>query len=350
MDNQQNNSSNNNLNNLEANTMASDTQSIKTQGGNEPKPYAPQENKQSERSNPNDVFTPPSVPDSSSDQGNVPPNEPPQKISSDNSGDNGPLPPKKPGNKTFLIILVSIIVIGVAIAGYIILSSDNPEVEVPVVEEEVVDEEEVINEGEVIDEGEVVDEEVEEEVITEEPHSSLFSTPADSVENVELNPVDIVSIKQAIDYGSSEEETLREIVMRDSNGQLVGFSSVVQAIAPTVFTEEVTSLFNKDATFYVHSNSDGGWFGVVASLSDDANLEEVQEAVKLLEGSTNETRNFYSSNPGTEGSWADGSAQGVTTRYITFGDSSAAFNYGWSGNALIIGTSYQSFSEVVNRL
>lgn len=121
-------------------------------------------------------------------------------------------------------------------------------------------------------------------------------------------------------------------------------------LSPTVFTDSVTSQFNQDATIVTYTNDQGSWFGIVASLNEEADAQSVKNQVSSIENNISEVKNFFFSDPGSEGNWADGGAGNVSSRYITFGDGNAAFNYGWDGNTLVIGTSYSTFQQIVNHL
>lgn len=364
------------LENLEARTMRSDIESIQNQGGGEPKPYIPKEPVELSQGEPQKEVPPPQMPGAFpplSEGGGgftneqfVPP--PSQQITPEQiMGEE--YPPKKSNKKTFVIALIVIIGVGLGATAYFIFLPSGPispatplvepqpsvggaatetpaEIEVPAVPTE---------EGEVEGSATSVPEEVVEEPSTTtgipaKNHISLLKTAADTVAEINLPSLDLASFASALDFSPTEVPFTREVVFVDQEGNLVKFGDLASLLSPTVFSPEVAELFEPDATFFTYTNQDGTWFGLVAKLKEGADQSAAKNQIKDLETNLSEVKNFFLENPGAENTWKDGRAGTVSSRYITFTKKGSAFNYGWSGNLLIIGTSYPAFQEVINRL
>ncbi len=318
--------------------------------------------------------------------------EPPQEGGSDVT----PIGPEKKvdkgkGNKKLFIgILVAIIVLGILAAVYFfvlpMLSSnegapadennqpaatatttedgeEGGEVDVPTVpsaDEEATpaDEEQTDNttttETDTEDESQDVEEEEEtaDEGTSEIPansHQTLFASPADSTVEKVVSTVSLDSVKNALKISSTEVPLFREIVLTDEDENIIQADELLGVFGPEVFTE-VKDKFQADPTVYTYTDDSGTWMGMILQAKSSANLDDVKSKVSVIEDSVATVKNFFLNEVGAETSWKDGGVGDVTSRYLSLGSGNASFNYGWSGDKLIISTSYQSFKEAVNKM
>lgn len=313
--------------------------------------------------------------------GDQPPMKPPQNFDqSDIEGDEYP-PEDKSNKKLFIILLIVILALGAAVAVYFLFLSPSEQPTTPAVDDTQDQQQEQVDENETdseetdnesnnsvdvptvptattSDEDEQATDENQQEETNEtqtseipaDSHESLLSTPADNEESVTLSSVNLSSITSELNQSPTETALFTEWVLQDESNNLVTFSELAGMLSPTVFTDGVASQFNQDATVVTYTNDQGSWLGIVASLNEGADAQAVNDQISSIEGNVSEVKNFFFSDPGAENSWADGGAGNVSSRYITFGDGNAAFNYGWDGNTLVIGTSYSTFQEIVNHL
>ena len=146
--------------------------------------------------------------------------------------------------------------------------------------------------------------------------------------------------------------SLTEIVYKDSNGNLTKFSDILNGTLGLDITSNpaLASAFNdQTATGLVYTDANGTrWLGFAAQLTSGANASAAfQQSFEAIASYSN----LFASDPGTIQTWKDGQIAGVTgNRYLLFGNSGFAIDYGWVGNKLVIMTSYSGFKEAVNRL
>jgi hypothetical protein len=407
--------------------MNSDQNSIKEQGGGEPKPFTPenvgqnnqnqgvptppqnlpkkedtpfgeQNNQENPFQNLNGGFKeeaespfPPSNQEAPADEGVFPPQPKTPEPQVDEGGVK-PIGPektvskeKKGSNKLFIGILIAIIVIGILVAGYLFVlpmfsgdknpegnpvtenqenanneeseqsaenvnneENEGDEVDVPTVPAGGEEEQENIENNEE-NEGDEVDEPEEISGIPVDSHKSLFSTPADSVVEKIISPLNLENVKQALKISDTEIALFREMILTDESENIIKAGELLNLLAPTSFAE-AKSEFQDDPTIYTYTNDSGTWMGLVLQLKSSADLESIKSEITKIESNTNEVTNFFLTETGQASLWKDGGAGDITSRYLSFGSGNNSFNYGWSGNKLIISTSYQSFKEGVNKL
>lgn len=291
---------------------------------------------------------------------------------------------KKPsGKKLFISLLVVIIVIGVIAAGYFFVYPkfignkdsetgvlENPDVNdnqgeaaveeeggfevptVPAADEEVAPEEEEetppAEEEETVPEEETQPEEQGE--IPAESHVSIFSSPADSTVTKEMASVSLTELKTALEISPTEVPLFREVVLTDTEGNIIRSEEILAVIAPNTFTEAVRGDINSDPTVFTYTDDGGTWMGLALEAKSSADLDSLKSSVSGIESSISEVKNFFLSDPGTETSWKSGASGGVTSRYLSFSEEGASFNYGWSGDILLISGSYSTFGKAVSQL
>jgi hypothetical protein len=285
----------------------------------------------------------------------------------------------KPGKKLFISLLVVILVVGLLAVGYFFVypefiksdsdlengSESEIEESTPAegaetegIESEATSEEEDFDvpmgpaeEGEDdLEEEESAEESAETGEIPSDNHISLFSTPADSTVKKVLATVNLENIKSALEISSTEVPIFREIILTDEEDNLIQSAELLSVIAPNTFSSEIQESVEADSTLFTYTDEGGTWFGLVLNAKSSADLAQLKSSISQIEENTSEVKNFFLSDPGSETSWKDGSAHGVASRYLSFSAENASFNYGWSGNALIISGSYSSFGEAINHL
>ncbi len=344
------------LKNIHVRTMNSDIKSIKEQGGGEPKPYTPSPQQfppSQPASQTPGVFQPPQV------EPIKPPEKPPQEPVQVMGGE-APVPPKS-NKKVFVTLLVVLIIIAVGVAAYFFLPAllggeDENGVTLPQEEEFTESEEEfevpVFEPEEEQAEGAEGAEGAEEGTgkVPAEFHVSLFTAPTDTTAFIEPASLDLEGVKNALTLSPTEVPLFREVVLKDAEGNMLPFKTVVQIFAPTVFTDLLVEMFESDITFFTYTDDDGTWLGFAARITEGVEKTEAENQVALLENNVAELQNFYLESPGSSGVWKDGSVGDITSRYLTFEQADMAFNYGWANNVLLISTSYPVFQEAEGRL
>ncbi len=204
-------------------------------------------------------------------------------------------------------------------------------------------------EPENVEEGE---EETEGEGTSEIPansHQTLFASPADSTVEKVVSTVNLENVKNALRLSSTEVPLFREVVLTDEDENIIQANELLNVFGSEVFSE-VKDKFQADPTVYTYTDGSGTWMGLILQIKSSVDLEDTKTKVSTIENNVATVKNFFLSEVGAETSWKDGGVGDVTSRYLSLGDGNASFNYGWSGNKLIISTSYQSFKEAVNKM
>jgi hypothetical protein len=181
-----------------------------------------------------------------------------------------------------------------------------------------------------------------------ESHKSLFKIPADATLELDVNTVELSSLRQAFDQSPAPVAVLKELVLKENN-VFVKTAQLMALLLPSVFTSDVTSAFESDATIFEYQNDKGVWPGFVFKLNAQSDPASIKSKVAALE-SSQDIANFYLKNPGTAGAWKTGQTGNVQNRYTIFAGTGYALNYGWLGDKLIISTSYDGFKEALRRL
>lgn len=363
--------------NVDVRTYSSDVKSVADSGGGAPKPYVPETPppapKMPEPAAPspivksepkqtfNEVF--PSV-----SQGGQEAAPAPMNLDSGNMANMATegMKPKKSSKGLFMGILAVIIIAGLIALGYffvypIFFGGEVEEVaEVPVAPAAEVPAEPsvpTVPEVPTVTEGES---EVEATVPAEESeipsvpaaslvHSSLFKSAADATADVTLAELSVSAYQSSMEFTTAEVPVLKELVFKKGGGDVATFNDIAGILLPGLFAADLNQSFEEDFTFFTYTDSKGTWPGFVAKLKEGSTLADVQTEVANLESSGN-LANLYLSSPGSQTSWKSGSVEGISTRYLPFSLSGASLNYGWSGNMLVVGTSFPGFQESAKRL
>ncbi|MBU4348376.1 hypothetical protein KJ671_02685 [Patescibacteria group bacterium] len=356
-------------------TMESDIESVKEAGGEQVVPQA---------------FTPPEIKSESSVDFNTSSNED-NMISAENNVEttSPPIINEQPKSKTKLIVLLTILTLLVATVAYVgyvyiypifaqpVISNTTPinsevaqtePIVVPIVPEVPVNE--IIPIPGII--GDDLDEDIfatsSEEIapaipeiiippIVKKTHISYLIIDPDLTARLTL--VASTSLSSIRDLLISEAEnkpetevSLKEVILSDEGGQLV-FSSIFPMFLSEFSSEELELLFEEDFTSVLFYDENGIWLGIIAKIKEGADVASIQTLITDKIESSDNLSNLYISNPGSQSvaGFKDGSANEQSTRYIAFGETGAALNYGWTeDNLLIISTSYNGIKSIYTKL
>lgn len=340
-------------------TMQSDIKSIQEDGGQMPQPYTAeisQPLKEETKTLEEIVFQAPGL--GSNIPGYTGPEEPifkteassplPQnkeKTSAEgsvlNQAEGSAKPPKK-GSKTLAAILGIVILAAIlGMGGYYLVTKFiktkgvalSPTVSAPPQEETIIP--------------------IPEKIPSPAAYVSLFSAPVLQEEKI-ISALTLDNVKNALmaAVNANPVNNLKEVILRDENQSLVGFSKFIPVILPELKSEEVAGFFEENFTATIFSDINGSWPGYVVKLKSTATVSQAQAFIKQnLESSAN-LKNFFLEEPGTAAAFKDGLAgsQSINTRYATFSKPRAAFNYGWANNNLVISASYAGLLEILKQL
>lgn len=181
-------------------------------------------------------------------------------------------------------------------------------------------------------------------------HTSFLSTPADITSQVTLEVPSAGALRETLGFTTVQVPSLKEVVLKKSDGIVYEFPEIGAALLPEFFTEDMTSLLALDFTFAVYTDSRGSWPVYILEASS-ADLSFIQQRFAGIEtAGVAALGNLFLSSPGGSGAWKDGSVLGASGRYLTFTQAGASLNYAWIGNRLVLGTSYAATQEAVRRL
>ncbi|MDD5430746.1 MAG: hypothetical protein PHP03_00750 [Candidatus Pacebacteria bacterium] len=182
------------------------------------------------------------------------------------------------------------------------------------------------------------------------PHVSLFKTPADSQMPVNLTELTAAAIKTGLSSqnGMEATSTIKEIAISDTNGQ-VDFIQYMPLLISSFSTTTLSSYFESDFTNFVFYDKNGAWYGLVAKLKTDANLEQAKTLMAKIEKAT-DLKNLFILDPGTK-STAGFKAGTAGFRYLSYSKTGASLNYGWTtDNLFVISTSYNGLKSAMTKL
>lgn len=339
---------------LDARTMSSDLRSMQQSGGAMPRPYAPQ-NVPSAPAAPVPTRMPaPPVP--------VPTVPQPASTAPTPAAALYSAPIEKKGGKNiFIISLVATLIVGLGALGYFVLYpmifgestvpppvSDTPgELPLPSVPNPnpIPAEEPILGPAPAPVNSPSPDENsgTPTPALTTE-HASFFKIGADDTKNFTLTNLTFASLKSLLSFETSDVPLLTELIGKNAAGNIMTFGQFAETAFPTVFTPPVAAQFETDFTFFSLTNQKGTWLGFVAKKkpSSAPSLVALETSAAL--------QNFFLKTPGTMQIWKVGKAGATDTRYASFQLPGAGFNYGWSGDYLVVSASYDAFKEALRRL
>ncbi len=181
-------------------------------------------------------------------------------------------------------------------------------------------------------------------------HKSLLKTAADLSEDIKLQDLSVSGIRSAISFSTADVPSLKEIVLRNAEDNALSFAQVAGALSPQVFNDDTIKMFEADFTLLIYTDQKGSWPVYILKSPVGVRAADVEPKIKGLETAEGGVKNFYLIDPGTVGTWKSGSVSGVATRYVTFPQSGAGFNYGRTGQTWILSSSYNAFKESLSRL
>jgi hypothetical protein len=336
-------------------TMSSDLGAIKT--GETPKPYVP-----------SDTPTPPPPPAGMAMK--EPAGSPsgfdlpqmdfggptPPVVGAPGSGTSSPSPmpaPKKSGKGIFALVITLIIIVGLAILGYFVVYPmffATPTIQ-PVTTNQTPQTENTTELATPTTTAPVATT----TATTTTPaapqsHISLFKTPAD--ESVTATTIATGATIAGLNVSSVNAPKLVEVTYKDQAGNPVGFANIMQTgFGLDLKSPALQNVWNDQGTAgFVYVDASGTrWLGYVTSVNASSSLAAVKSAFnQAFEANTNWT-GVFATDPGTPGTWKSGTLNGLPNRYLPF-SSGVSINYGWSGNNLVISTSYAGFKDALSKL
>ncbi len=184
------------------------------------------------------------------------------------------------------------------------------------------------------------------------PHQSLLKS-ADQNSAAKLSATDLNSLKTALQEEAKKLNppgTLAELAMSNANGQIPA-STALSALIPEISADTMKKLFQEDFTAALFYDANGVWPAYVLKLSSEASQVEAQTAVSGLESSKN-LKNLFLADPGTSSAsgFKTGQTSGVATRYLTYSKKGAGLNIAWSGDKLVVSTSFEGLKKILANL
>ncbi|MBI2010949.1 MAG: hypothetical protein HYS89_01820 [Candidatus Colwellbacteria bacterium] len=202
------------------------------------------------------------------------------------------------------------------------------------------------------------EEEVEAPVVTPPPaempgpalvHQSYFSEAPDATEAVGVSALTQAELTAVLEASAATQTsgTIKEVALT-AGGNPVSAGDFLALMLPG---SNLSASLEQDFTAFIYRDANGNWPGYVFKLKSDSDLVAAKTEVALIESSAN-LSSFYLVSPGTPSAtgFKDGKANSVTTRYLAYFNAGASFNYGWSGDYLILSTSYNGFVKAAGLL
>lgn len=183
-------------------------------------------------------------------------------------------------------------------------------------------------------------------------HVSMLSA-ATAVSPLTLTVADLVSIKLALQAEAAKTaaaDSLIETTLSDASGQLAA-SAVLPLMLPALTADNMKKLFEDDFTTALYHDANGVWPVYILKINASSSLVEAQPTVTALEASPS-LSNLFLSVPGTPsaGGFKSGKIGASDTRYLSFSKTGASLNIAWSGNKLILSTSYNGLKKTLSSL
>ena len=183
---------------------------------------------------------------------------------------------------------------------------------------------------------------------TGETYVSILKTAADVTVESPLAEVSLTAMKALMQFNTATTPKLTEYPLKNPENKFVSINQILTAFLPSIFDETMNGNFDKGGLFS-YTDDKGTWVAIVAQLKEGATLADVQNKISALE-SSGDLDNLFLVDSGEATTWKSGQAEGVSTRYLSYGLTGAGINYGWLDNKLVIAGSYGAFKEAVKRL
>ena len=152
---------------------------------------------------------------------------------------------------------------------------------------------------------------------------------------------------------TSKNPGLTEVVYQDTSGNFIPFGDIMHTLFGADFaTGALQNAFIATSTSaFVSTDAQGvKSLGIVAVANPSVSLAAVKSAFAQAFEANQNLKNIFANDPGAQNSWKSGQTDNVSNRYITFANASSSINYGWVGNTLVIGSSYNGFKTVLSHL
>ncbi|PIR88930.1 MAG: hypothetical protein COU07_03470 [Candidatus Harrisonbacteria bacterium CG10_big_fil_rev_8_21_14_0_10_40_38] len=182
-------------------------------------------------------------------------------------------------------------------------------------------------------------------------HNTYLLGQSDASSEVRLSNILSATIStnlQAISVTKLPSGSLQEIVVKDSAGSQVPWSSYLSAYLPALAADQIKNWFENDFTAFLYYTDDGVWPGYIAKVKNGVNIDEVKSNMNAMESA--DLSGFYLANPGNGQDFKSGQLNSFQTRYKVFSEKGASFNYAFVNNYLVISTSFDGLKKAVTLL
>lgn len=182
-------------------------------------------------------------------------------------------------------------------------------------------------------------------------YASFFTTPANFVERYTIESITLESLKQVLfasltgepARAASRDRMIREVIVSNTGGAPLAFSSFLPTFLPDISTEKVSAIFEDNFTLFVHENR---FVGFIAQTKIEATPTELIAFSTSLEASPH-LNNLYATSPGTMTTFREGTINGNPIRQTSFSAVPGQnLHYGWfrdtsHRNYLIVSVSHE---------
>ena len=188
-------------------------------------------------------------------------------------------------------------------------------------------------------------------------HTSYFTIAPDRTENIQLETISLLNIKERLSQIPSEmiqPSTVIETVVSDNAGPIT-FPVYMNVVFPGDIPEpDLVAAFEEDFTSFVYYNASSNPFpGVIARVRPGISADAYEAIGTRFEGSA-QLANIFLTDTGNFGSFDDGSIDPTKPVRFARGSNSQRIEYGFfqSGENTywVITTSYDAIKEAVRRL
>ncbi len=162
----------------------------------------------------------------------------------------------------------------------------------------------------------------------------------------------VTTISLATSETPESAPILKEAVLQNESGGEILLSEYLPKLLPEFTAGELIANFEEDFTAYIYYDANGAWPGYVLKKKNGVSPLIARDSFGKVESSQN-LKNLFLADPGTaSGEWRSGEYKGVSTRYLPYSEKSAAIDYAWANDDVLILTTYfPALKEVLdNRL
>lgn len=144
---------------------------------------------------------------------------------------------------------------------------------------------------------------------------------------------------------------LKEVALVDEGGQSVSFFNLFSILLPDLaessLADVIKSDFEDKFNAYLYYDANGVWPIYKVSLKNDSatNIISLKNKLAVIENAA--INNFYLDFPGPQNAFNNGQVNGYSTRYASFAQPGASFNYGLIDGELIFSTSYNGLKKLL---